>query len=327
VLSQKERTKTLAKSLGIEKQANAHGNEYADPMNAHPLVEGVPPKFNRMLEVGLPIEAVKNAMQRDGMDPKLLDGTSGQIPSKAPELPEKFARMLKVGLPLPVVENAMRRDGVDPTSFRLNANGDLGNDFTARKVVSKDSFRRFRVHWEVHNNVRSNTLWAMVERDQPWLDGLDIDRDEMSTLFSEERNGKPTLACVVQRTEPGKSVRVIDPKRANNGGILLARIKMSYHEIAMAVAMTDETAFTLEQIKGVMSLIPTADEREALQKHVDSNGGSLSSECEKFMLSMMSVDDAIGKLDAMFFMKRFPVSIEELKSGTSPISLRSGANE
>ena len=43
---------------------------------------------------------------------------------------------------------------------------------------------------------------------------------------------------VVKDTRTDKTVKVIDPKRANNGGITLARIKkkfLSYDDIAAAI--------------------------------------------------------------------------------------------
>lgn len=39
----------------------------------------------------------------------------------------------------------------------------------------------------------------------------------------------------VKEVSPEKVVKVIDSKRANNGGIILARLKMSYDDIAKAI--------------------------------------------------------------------------------------------
>eukprot|EP00985_Skeletonema_marinoi_P008430 scaffold3816_cov124-Skeletonema_marinoi.AAC.2 len=54
-------------------------------------------KYCKMLKMGLPTGAVKNAMQRDGLDPG------------------KYLSMSKVGLPDGAVRNAMVRDGLDPS--------------------------------------------------------------------------------------------------------------------------------------------------------------------------------------------------------------------
>ena len=88
-------------------------------------------KYFKMLKMGLPAGAVKNALVRDGKDPSIIDldpekslksQSGGPIEEKddGPPLCEdpqftKYFKMLKMGLPVDAVKNALQRDGMDPT--------------------------------------------------------------------------------------------------------------------------------------------------------------------------------------------------------------------
>jgi hypothetical protein len=184
-------------------------------------------------------------------------------------------------------------------------------------VNSGDPIQRFRIHWSTHKNVRSNTVWAMIGRETHWLQNIEIDKDEMEKLFQKERNTptKKSEQCVTS-TESINVPRIIEPKRANNCGIILARIKLSYQEIAEAIEKIDDRALTLEQIKGIMDFIPTQEEAQELKKCMEGNKNQVFRvECEKFMAELLKVPDAKVKLEAMAFVKSLPICIEELKNG------------
>jgi hypothetical protein len=260
----------------------------------------------------------------------------------------KYARMLKVGLPLSAVKNAMERDGVDPCVVDEGAPGPS----TANKMklvsleAARDPFRRFRLHWDTHSNVRSNTIWAMVSRDQDWLAEVQVDEEEIDTLFRiPKKSAGVAETSGTNRVGSDIALQVIDPKRANNGGISLARIKLSYRDIARAVESYDITALTLEQMRGILPYIPTPEETRDLQESI-LKGGQPKTECEKFMVEIMSIDEAKRRLgkqcffelmclvyrvsashsviilyaEAMLFMKSFSNRIEEVKNGKSQFS-------
>merc|ERR1712157_45248 len=92
-------------------------------------------KYFKMLKMGLPVGAVKNAMVRDGVDPSIMDldpekSVASQlnkeeelvdkgIPLKDDPTYAKYFKMLKMGLPPGAVQNAMQRDGADPSILDL----------------------------------------------------------------------------------------------------------------------------------------------------------------------------------------------------------------
>jgi hypothetical protein len=265
-------------------------------------------KYTRMLKVGHPTSAVKNdALEPDGAEMGVFeDGISGQnekcAPSTLGDDPAfaEHARTLKVGLPLSATRNAMEQDGVDPC---LLDGGTPGPSTAGEKELvpleaTRDPFRRFRLHWDTHSNLRSNTIWAMISRDQEWLAEMQVDEEELDTLFRTPK----TSAVVVEpsgttanRVGNDNQVQVIDAKRAQNGGIRLARIKVSYRDVAIAVESYDNAALTLEQIRSILPYIPTPEETRDLKDYI-SKGGRPKSECEKFMVEIMTVDEAKRKL-------------------------------
>ncbi|TYZ65964.1 hypothetical protein PybrP1_010960 [[Pythium] brassicae (nom. inval.)] len=88
-------------------------------------------KYFTMLKIGHPAPVVKHRMQRDGVDPAVLDlDPTKPLPASGDSEAErvfreqlaeyndkigKYSQMLKVGLPRPVVEHKMQMEGVNPS--------------------------------------------------------------------------------------------------------------------------------------------------------------------------------------------------------------------
>lgn len=217
-------------------------------------------KYFKMLKVGMPLPAVQHAMTRDGLDPSVMDGDhnmpapqpqpeSSGVPLKQDPTYAKYFKMLKLGLPMGAVKNAMERDGLNPSVMDGNHNAPVSSSTTSSgkgpsssvKKRQKDTHRRTRLHWDTldDNEVNSNSVWALVEEDAE-LDQIEIDEKEFTTLFQAEIKATPGASGGVGSGGGGSGgsksvVQVIDPKRANNGGIILARLRMSYDDMAQAV--------------------------------------------------------------------------------------------
>ena len=81
-------------------------------------------------------------------------------------------------------------------------------------------------------------------------------------------------------------------------------------------ACRDISNLNAQQLSGIIEFTPTVQERRALQKyHSQDKDKLLLCECEKFMVSMMSVNDVQRKTQTMLFMLQFPVTINEIRSG------------
>jgi hypothetical protein len=90
-------------------------------------------KYFKMLKMGLPLDAVKHSLKRDGKDPVIIDldpekSLKSQMNSNDDHGPplkddpayEKYFKMLKMGLPMGAVKNALQRDGQDPGIMDLD---------------------------------------------------------------------------------------------------------------------------------------------------------------------------------------------------------------
>jgi Formin Homology 2 Domain len=267
------------------------------------------PRSNNVVsEVQSPATPLTNSEDATGVD---WDNLSEQAFSMQLNTPSaeyaKYSKMLKVGLPMAVIKNAMQRDGIAMSNTTTN---EKASDTEA------ESKPRFRIHWTVHNNVRSNTLWAMIQRERHWLANVILEEAELASWF--QKKDTTVQRAESARMEPKPPQRgVIDPKRANNCGILLATIKMSYAEIARVIDQYSLEKLTLTQMNGLAQCLPTKEEAVALQTMLRTNTTTAEkSECERFMVEMMRVQNAKEKLEAMSFLKRLPTRLDELVHGT-----------
>jgi hypothetical protein len=301
------------------------------------------PKYNRyirMLKVGMPIDVVKHAMTRDGVNPSVLDGDHNKpagfgtgVPLKEDPKYDKYFKMLKIGLPMGAVQNAMERDGLDGSVMDGDHNLPAGGassggeeDGSARDANKpKDTHRRTRLHWDTLRKVRKNSLWAKIDQDEE-LEEIDIDEDEFAELFQAELTPVDTKKARSNGlNKKGAAVRVIDSKRANNGGIILARLKLTHDEMADAVDRIDHHVMSAEQMQNIIEYLPTSDERKSLEAYMLSGGTDAAEkfdglcECEKFMVAMMTVKHAKRKVRALLFKLQFQSCLESLQNDTTTV--------
>merc|ERR1712194_707382 len=117
----------------LESQQSLKSKDSDDiPLKDDPIYS----KYFKMSKMGLPLGAVQNAMQRDGIDPSIMDldpekSVASQLDTKeepvddGPPLKDdptyvKYFKMLKMGLPMGAVKNAMERDGLNASIMHLD---------------------------------------------------------------------------------------------------------------------------------------------------------------------------------------------------------------
>jgi hypothetical protein len=166
--------------------------------NSGPPVKDDPEftKYFRMLTMGLPPGAVKNAMSRDGKDPSVLDFNPDRSLSSQTETP-------------------VAKRSIVPK----------------KKVRRKKIFWK-PIEPE---QIKEDSLWSLV-KGKVSMSHLNYDLKEFEDLFTEsadpadkKKKKKPKATASNAKK---KAVRVIDGKRSMNGGIILLRLKMDYGKIA-----------------------------------------------------------------------------------------------
>lgn len=153
----------------------------------------------------------------------------------------KYFKMLKMGLPIGAVKNALQRDGRDPLIMDLDPNKSLKSQLKkpciSETKEKKIKVRRKKIYWNAidKSKVRKDSIWGQI-MGMVNLEKLDYDANEFESLFTESLDPSQKKADLQKRQTDGpkqkKSVQVIDGKRGMNGGIILARLKMNFKEMA-----------------------------------------------------------------------------------------------
>ena len=215
-------------------------------------------KYFKMLSMGLPVDAVKNALARDGKDPTIMDldpnkSLSSQLDSAEekdlgtplkddPEF-KKYFKMLGMGLPKDAVKNALSRDGKDPTIMDLDPNKSVAFQLKKKKGSAtkgtpkkKKKIRRKKIYWNAikPEKLKEDSMWHLV-RDAVNMKKLNYDEKEFEELFTESADPRDKKKSKSEKTTAKKLVQVIDPKRSMNGAIILTRLKIDYAVIARTV--------------------------------------------------------------------------------------------
>ena len=115
-----------------------------------------------------------------------------------------------------------------------------GKKKTKKKKAAKKpkkKVRRKKIYWTPieESKISKESIWSMVQGTIS-IEKLQYDTSEFESLFTETTEKKSEKKVSTPgATKAKKSFQVIDAKRAQNGGILLSRIKTPYEEIANQV--------------------------------------------------------------------------------------------
>jgi hypothetical protein len=164
------------------------------PIKDDPVLQ----KYFKMQKMGLPDGAIQNAMERDGVDPSILD----LDPNKSVAFQKKPKGMPK------------------------------------KPAKKKKRVRRKKIYWNPLDagQIKEDSLWSIV-KGSVQMSHLKYDEKEFADLFTESADpkDKKTKKDKGEAPKAKKSVQVIDGKRSMNGGIILARLKVDYKKIAEMV--------------------------------------------------------------------------------------------
>ncbi|RHY48997.1 hypothetical protein DYB38_003063 [Aphanomyces astaci] len=251
----------------------------AEPAKAEaPLLKDDPVygKYFKMLKMHIPEGAVRQKMIEHGVNLKALelgpDGLVSDLMVKAllkdDPVYAKYFKMLKMHIPEGAVKQKMIEHGVNPKALELGPDG-LVSDLTAGSTSPpkpvKKVIRRKKLFWQALPEDRlkraSSTIWEDEDHH------IQLDMDEIETLFFKD-TAKATLTSGAQKPLARKqAVTLVDGKRAMNAAIALARIKLSYADVAKAIDTFDAMGLTLEQLTTINEFLPTSEEVRVVQRY------------------------------------------------------------
>ncbi|TMW59449.1 hypothetical protein Poli38472_004518 [Pythium oligandrum] len=273
------------------------------------------------------IKDVKTRKETDKDAPKALQKAKEEPPAESKSAAEdsvllkdhdvyaKYFRMRKMGLPEGAVRQIMELEGVNTRALELGPNATIGqlNQLSAAKPKPKEVVKRRRkkLHWqpipeERLSSVNQQTIWETDKLE------FEMDMDELEALFFATVNEASKKASPAAKTLKLKqSVTLIDPKRAMNAAISLARVKLNYAEIAEAIKSFDPKGLTVQQLRGICEFLPTEEEANAVTTYTGDH--AMLGEAEKFMLAVSKVKRYIPRTECLVFKMSFPSRCEELK--------------
>ena len=163
----------------------------------------------------------------------------------------KYFKMLKMGLPIGAVKNALGRDGKDPSIMDLDPEksplSQRKKKKTVKKIVKakiekKLKVRRKKIYWNEMetSSITHDSIWSKIQG-MVNMESLKYDTTEFDRLFTEtvdptaKKKKSDSGNASSSESKSKKSVQVIDAKRGMNGGIILARIKMDFDDLAFSV--------------------------------------------------------------------------------------------
>merc|ERR1711862_679976 len=163
------------------------------------------------------------------------------------------------------------------------------------------------------------------------MDKLKYDTKEFEKLFADTCDPKKkiykTKSKRGDKSKQNQRVQIIDGKRGMMGSIVLARIKISFPDIAKMVNEMDAKDLDAVQLEGLKEFLPFGEEAAALKQHLQQASSEEAKKealkvlnpCENYMAVMMDVQNAEEKLDVMIFNNQFQSRLHELNDEVNKV--------
>jgi len=145
------------------------------------------------------------------------------------------------------------------------------------------------------------------------LDNIKIDTVALEKHFYVKE------AKEIKGASSAPQINLVDLKRANNIGILLARIKMSIGDIKKSIIELDETHLSGENTRALQRLAPTAEEIETL-KNFKGDAKSLG-KAEQFFMKVMDIPRLAPRLECFVYKREFDQKVSEMKEDIKVVVL------
>eukprot|EP01113_Clastostelium_recurvatum_P012737 TRINITY_DN1662_c0_g1_i1.p1 TRINITY_DN1662_c0_g1~~TRINITY_DN1662_c0_g1_i1.p1 ORF type:complete len:1111 (-),score=430.35 TRINITY_DN1662_c0_g1_i1:87-3266(-) len=183
---------------------------------------------------------------------------------------------------------------------------------TPERCIRAPSVKMKGLQWtKMRSRQVAGTFWTKVDYhkydDQmPW--------EEIEDLF----------AAVVITEKPKevarkRDVTIIDPKRAQNVGIMLSRFKCSIKDISQALLTLDVSLLDLETVTQLVKYIPQQEELDAITAFVKEQGEKSDEEKatlgkpELFFLELSTIPKLAQRVELLHFKLQFPEKLYAVK--------------
>ncbi|RLN44991.1 hypothetical protein BBI17_006169 [Phytophthora kernoviae] len=300
-------------------------------------------KFFKLMKMGMPMPHIKLKVASEGLDgdlldtpDKLVDENGKEIKArggktvKASEHPSyiKYFKLLKMGMPRPQLELKMTAESLDPKvldtpDVMIPENlSEAAPKVQAKPVVTGPPKPKLRnLYWEaVKSEDTTGTIWESFakgdeeKKPKPAAPAKDAVLNKFMDQLSDIFVNKPAKAKETETKKPAKRraptrVALIDAKRANNIGIMLARFRLPYYKLRNAVLLVDKKLLSVERVSALLQFAPEQEELDAVQGY--SGDPKLLGDAEQYYLEMLCVPRLTTRLQAIHATWQFDTYVDE----------------
>lgn len=266
-------------------------------------------KYFKLLKMGMPRPQVELKLGAEGLEAKLLDTPDAMIPEKAPvpAVAKGPVNPAVVAPPKPKLRNlywnAVKAEVTTGTIWEkldVEKPAEKSEPVTPAAALN-DLFKRHAKN---------------AEPGKPKAPENDAILDQYVAKLSEIFVNKPAKAkeTAVDEKKPAKRraptrVALIDVKRANNIGIMLARFRMPYYKIRNAVLLVDKEVLSLEKVSAMIQFAPEPEEIEVVKGY--TGNPKLLGDAEQYFREMLDVPRLATRLQAVNATWQFDTYVDE----------------
>ena len=309
--------------------------------------EKVASKYKRMLKMGVPLDAVKHSMTKEGVDSKIAAAVAEEaspqvtasesipttparpksVPKTGPVLSEeeekiaaKYRKMLKLCIPKEAVRHDMRKEGVNDKIVEAIFGKEDANatDTTNMKTpVTGKNRKTIALHWTTSNLAPEQLQQSIFARSASKKRKLmsinpeESDIKKLEELFQKKNNANTGQLKTGQSNAGNGMAKLLDIPRANNIAIQLKAFNdFTLRELAETINDLDpESKIVGERIQFIPQLLPTPKELQAVKKYKGESDKLITAEL--FFQQLLSVKRVEDKVEVMKAMCTFNEHAEE----------------
>ncbi|CAH0480632.1 unnamed protein product [Peronospora belbahrii] len=272
-------------------------------------------KCFELLKIGMPRPQLELKMSAESLDPKVLDTPDAMVPEDVSTPAPAPVAPVVIGPSKPKLRNLYWEAVKSEETV-----GTIWESFTKEEEEKKKN--------EVAASVGPPTVTDLFaarsdlqksKSTAPKKDVLDKFVDQLSDIFV----NKPVKAKesetkkLIKRRAPTR-IALIDAKRANNIGIMLARFRLPYYKLRNAVLLVDKELLSVERVSALLQFAPEDEELDAIQGY--TGDPKLLGDAEQYFREMLCIPRLSTRLQAIHATWQFDAYVEEQRKLMESVS-------
>ena len=267
----------------------------------------------KLLRLHRPKEQVKMTMERNNLDPSILDLDMNTLAfDNIPD--DEFVRYddghyEPCWKPDPDAEQTTKEpdeSSKEPEPAPTPNPAPVNTDEREKRPYLSVDLNLRPVYWEANNSnaLIRGSMWEKMDDSE-----IKIDRDMMQREFQ----AKASAVTFVMPTSQSENVTtLLDGQRERNVGIVIGRIRLDVQDICHALLFVDFNVLTKDLVMKLVSAVPTPEEQEVFRNY---NGDVRSlSKASQFGYHLRDIPNLQQRVNCYKIILSFDEELERLKS-------------